>query len=408
MGPLRLFGWPIRACVLLVLIAPSGTGEEPKAPQYGPEVQKRLDELRQKGEPVTLEDLTPEPIPPEENAATIYRQAFAAYVEPDEAVHILRSRRRWSTEEAEKVRQWLENNRKTLALLHQASLIDQCQFDGPYEPMDEKLHNMPAGLAPALLLNCSILLHVRDDQPRKAIGDCLTGLRVARHFGLRSTFVDFAGQGYMASYSLPPLPKLLSQAGLRDSDYEEVAVVLRDVLQSVSVVRSFQASRVSIIESIVRRGRAPEAEVLAMLDVWDRVFSAAEQPYYEVVDELQELDEHFARSTIPSMITVVASTGHVRLQAWLRTAFLEALVALELEAHRRTTGSYPTDLTDMKLTYLEELPNDPCSGQPFHYEKTSDGYRLYSVGTNARYDGGRAGTVEHDDIGWAVKMKESN
>ena len=394
------------AVLLLARTAAFLSADDSSGPEYGPEVQARLDALRARGEPVTLDDLTPEPIPSEENAATIYRQAFAAYVEPDEAVHWLRSRSRWSTEEAEKVRQWLENNRKTLALLHQASLIDECQFDGPYELTDEKLYQMPAGLAHALLLKCSIRLHLRDDQLRKALEDCLTGLRVARHFGLHGTPVDFGGQSYFAGCSLAPLPKLLSQADLRNSDYEEVAMVLKDVLQSVSVVRSFQRWRAGIIEFIVRRKRVPEAEVLAMLDVWERIFSMAEQPYYQVVDDLEELDEYFARSTISSMFLVAASTRCVRAQAELRTALLEALIALELEGHRLTTGSYPADLTDMKLTHLEELPNDPCSGQPFHYEKRDDGYRLYSVGTNGRDDGGRSGTVEHDDIGWSVRLEE--
>ncbi len=411
MGPLRLFGWPIRACVLLVLIAPSGTGEEPKAPQYGPEVQKRLDALRAKGEPVTLDDLTPEPIPAEENAATIYRQAFAAYVEPDQTVSKLRLRGQWSADEVEKVRQWVERNDETLALLHQASLIDQCQFDGPYEPMDEKLHNanLPAGLAPVLLLRCSMLLRARDDQARKALDDCLTILRMARHFGLRGTSADFMSLAYGAGYSLGPLPNLLLRIDLGDSDRKELTKVLKDLLRSISLVRVFQVWRASMIDTLGRTGADPESEVLAMLDIWDRLISVAEKPYYERGDELDRLDQYFAESTMSIMIFMSVTTRFVRMQVALQASLLQTLIAVELEAHRQAVGDYPTHLTEINLAYLEELPSDPCSGQPFHYEKRDDGYLLYNVGTNGKDDGGKYDRGQgFDDIARSVKMKESN
>jgi len=74
------------ASFCLLSLAPLLPGDEQEVPAYSPEVQAKLEELRARGEPVTLEDLTPDPIPPEENAATIYRRAFAAYVDRDEKV----------------------------------------------------------------------------------------------------------------------------------------------------------------------------------------------------------------------------------------------------------------------------------------------------------------------------------
>ena len=393
-----------------VLLIAWGTGflsaDESAGPEYGPEVQKRLDELRKKGEPVTLEDLAREPIPPEENAATIYRQAFAAYVEPDQTVSNLRLRGQWSADEAEKVRQWVERNDEALALLRRASLIDQCQFDGPYEPMDEKLHSLPAGLAPVLLLRCSMLLGARDDQARKALDDCLTILRMARHFGLRGTSGDLMSLAYGAGYSLGSLPNLLLRVDLGDSDRKELTKVLKDLLRSISLVRVFQVWR---IDTMARTGAYPESEVLAMLDIWDRLISVAEKPYYERGDELDRLDQYFAESTMSIMIFMSVSTRFVRMQVALQASLLQTVIAVELEAHRQAVGDYPTHLTDINLAYLEELPSDPCSGQPFHYEKRDDGYLLYSVGSNGKDDGGKHDRDQgFDDIAWSVTRKESN
>jgi len=380
------------------------SADESAIPEYGPEVQARLDALKAKGEPVTLEDLTPDPIPPEEDASPIYRQALAAYVEPDETVSRLRRRDQWSADEAEKVRQWVESNDEALALLRRASLLEGCQLDEPYKQVDGTLPQLPAGLTPVLLLRCSMLLRARNDQAREALDDCLTLLRMTRHFGLRGTPADFWGLGYGVTNALRPLPKLLPRVGLGDSDCKELTKVLKDLLRSMSLVRMFQLWRADMIDKLVPIGAFSESEVLAMLDMWDRLISVAEKPHYERGDELDRLeysDESF--TSMPWFMS--ASADFVPMHVSLQAVLLQTLIAVELEAHRQAVGDYPTHLTDIKLAYLEELPSDPCSGQPFHYEKRDDGYLLYSLGANGKDDGGKSDRDQgFDDIPWTVDL----
>lgn len=66
-----------------------------------------------------------------------------------------------------------------------------------------------------------------------------------------------------------------------------------------------------------------------------------------------------------------------------------AIVACALERHRLAHGTYPAALGELVPAYLAVVPNDWMNGQPFHYERTNDGwFRLWSVGANGKDDKG--------------------
>ncbi|MBI5802294.1 MAG: hypothetical protein HZA92_16410 [Verrucomicrobia bacterium] len=72
-----------------------------------------------------------------------------------------------------------------------------------------------------------------------------------------------------------------------------------------------------------------------------------------------------------------------------------AITACALERHWLARGSYPESLGALAPEFAKQLPLDPMSGQPFHYERTADGrFRLWSVGWNGKDDGGAVGLRE--------------
>ncbi len=64
-------------------------------------------------------------------------------------------------------------------------------------------------------------------------------------------------------------------------------------------------------------------------------------------------------------------------------------LAFALSAWRGDHDSYPKTLAELAPKYLESLPLDLFTDQPLRYERTADGYRLYSFGPNGTDDEGR-------------------
>ena len=60
-----------------------------------------------------------------------------------------------------------------------------------------------------------------------------------------------------------------------------------------------------------------------------------------------------------------------------------------LERYRLAHGSYPESLAEVAVFLAGQTPRDPVDGEPLRYVRTSpDTYKLYSIGLNARDDGG--------------------
>jgi len=66
----------------------------------------------------------------------------------------------------------------------------------------------------------------------------------------------------------------------------------------------------------------------------------------------------------------------------------EALrVNVALRLYRAEHGEYPAALAAVVPDYLEELPPDPFSGEPFRYRREGEGWLLWSVGEDGDDDG---------------------
>jgi hypothetical protein len=67
----------------------------------------------------------------------------------------------------------------------------------------------------------------------------------------------------------------------------------------------------------------------------------------------------------------------------------EARIACALERYRLAHGVYPDSLDALAPAYIDALPHDIMTGDPYHYQLRPDGtFLLYSVGWNETDDGG--------------------
>jgi hypothetical protein len=63
-------------------------------------------------------------------------------------------------------------------------------------------------------------------------------------------------------------------------------------------------------------------------------------------------------------------------------------LAAALAVYRAEQGAYPEKLDDLVPGVLDKLPVDLYNAKPFFYQRTNDGYLLYSAGENRADDGG--------------------
>ena len=78
----------------------------------------------------------------------------------------------------------------------------------------------------------------------------------------------------------------------------------------------------------------------------------------------------------------------VDLQDEARMSLEVEKTALALACHKARHGRWPARLDELAGDLLKQVPTDLFSGQPLVYRPEGDGYVLYSVGINARDDGG--------------------
>jgi hypothetical protein len=85
-----------------------------------------------------------------------------------------------------------------------------------------------------------------------------------------------------------------------------------------------------------------------------------------------------------------------------QTRVKQTLIACALERYHLAHGQYPETLDALIPQYLDTLPNDVIGGAPFHYRPAAhDTFLLYSIGWNARDDGGvRGQSVTEGDWVW--------
>ncbi len=123
------------------------------------------------------------------------------------------------------------------------------------------------------------------------------------------------------------------------------------------------------------------------MDEWNKLpdhiaFRPENQPSDKLIEELPAWS--LARMLVPAL-------GRARLafaRGKAQKAVLDAVAALEL--YRQKKGAYPANLNEPE-EILRAIPLDPFSNEPLKYNRTEDGYLIYSIGDNLVDDGGVEG-----------------
>lgn len=121
--------------------------------------------------------------------------------------------------------------------------------------------------------------------------------------------------------------------------------------------------------------------------IYDELTESVVGPYTTQRDRMETWEREFVAAPrnplLRGMIPVISRAAANRGKG--DSKHHAALLVQNLMAYQQQHGVLPDSLSTFEN---REFANDPLTGQPFRYERTADGFRLYSVGLNGLDDGG--------------------
>ena len=142
--------------------------------------------------------------------------------------------------------------------------------------------------------------------------------------------------------------------------------------------------------------RTLDSDFLFYIRTMENAVQTAKEPYPKRLGAAKSLSPQIIRSAkdqkylvsarlLPPVGTAVEKDGE-------NVALLRcAVAALGVEKFRHANGKLPDGLDSLAPKFLDGVPSDPFDGKPLRYKKLSKGYLVYSIGKDAKDDGGKEG-----------------
>ena len=424
---------------------------------WGRQLEDRRNQMRRRGEPVTVADLAPKAVPDSKNAAFVYRKAFRLAGKPNDSalrpiIVYLSSQDRladWA-KLGPAIRKQVHDAAPLYPLIRQAISYPKCVF-----PV--KWSDGPAALFPHLselrqldeLQIAKAIVEAKDGDMRAAVDDLRIALRVSEATqnepSLIAQLVRFAaiGRCFAAMNDISNTHPLTSEQAY--TMYGELSAISlkSDFIRAMRSERAMSAWMFDAVRKdweTVRILTGPDYEPpgrisrilhgatnpirgylwrplsykdeMICLDLWDEQLRLLSLPYPEFARRKTDLDPEsiaprYAIGT-RAFFPVFARLPEMRYRAEARLTIAGA--AMALQACKDRFGFYPPSLGELKTRIGWPLPDDPFTGRPLVYKRVGAGFRLYSLGPNMKDDGGRSSETipfprrpDEDDIVWTCE-----
>ncbi|MEK6677156.1 MAG: hypothetical protein AABZ47_16070 [Planctomycetota bacterium] len=405
--------------------------------------QAYMDELRAKGEPMTISDLEQlrPPIPDNENAAVFLMDlgpkvdASVGYEalakDPDPKRHVFVFGRKGNTADffeglpryaIEESRSFLETRRELLTELAKLRGYSRWRFNTDYQsdPL-LLLDNNPAHVrAAGKLVHLDCILSTSEGRFHDASESILLQFHLADGMTREPTIIARLVQIAMEALALRSLEGLLSAGEVDTETLDGFMTHLDTHVRLGSLRLGLQGERVHFVNMctfgyrVTFTGPLPEDEpfipypnLTKMLNVpglgflaylnlstgarmLTALIDAADDPK-RLLDEgkrmEQELDQlgksrFLVKTLLPSLSR--ACLLNARIHAELDCA----RCGVAAERFRLKTGRMPESLSELVPEFLEAVPIDPFDGQPLRFKTSEEGIVIYTIDDNEVDDGG--------------------
>jgi len=430
-------------------------------------LEREIEQIRERGQPVTIEQAAPPMPPADENAAPIYNKifrleewAFTAEIEnpePDPTPSLLSqvpdefSQARDHPDQFDHPDEILRRAmhdptlERIFSLLVEASQRPKCVFNIPWE-------DGPQALLPQMSMfrECARWLEVRirlsgeDGKVADAAHWLTVGLRTTGHIRQDPSII-----GQLVSYAVEdillkaaregPLKRNVPRDTARDlmgnTDVDDVAPAFDKCLvferawsygvfdwveefdDPPKTVAEILGSQVPVPEAYARIYLSPigvpirKYDRLRYLRASTQTIEALSVPYRSIPDEFR--NRKHAPESHPLLVPIAGGlfpfyTGAAARRDASIARLDQFQIALMLNVHRQQHGGYPRTLDELAQAMDCQPPEDIFAGAPFHYRRDGGGYLLWSLGPDLKDDGGHGYqeegySWEHSDIVWRVE-----
>jgi len=414
-----------------------------------------IDELKAKGEPVSISEIIPPKIPDNENAAVLYARAFELLPKGEANSEfgrldqfVSRKDQRKNPDEWTSARRVLAKYAKALALAEAAAARPKCRFPVDWARGWEAEMSHLKGLRKlSVLAAARALVDAKAGRTRQALDSVGLGIRIGESLRKEPTLAPYFARIAHVKRSVRSLENVLSHCPITRNEALQLDSALSEVDLVSAGVDALRGERACGIDSFERlvgrvvegRGRGPDgfkhpptkrgtpafgSGVLRTLFERDEAryirmmtsfIDRAGLPYRVIART--EKPAHPRDRDVPRLPSISGMLlPHMGWFARSRDEGIAAISAgrlmLALAAYRGRSGSYPERLADLRGKLTRKLPEDPFAGTDFIYKREGSGFLLYSIGPNLKDDGGveikpaksKASEIPGGDIVWRTDL----
>jgi hypothetical protein len=377
-------------------------------------LQSKIAEIRAAGDPASIADLAPKPIPANQNAAAWMEQIAAeleAFSKDNTAFYTSSTGEDYSERkdrgqppsagQIEAVRDVLNKYPTIDHALSQAAACEQyasladfslrdAEFDEEGLKRCSRMHS--AGRYLALQMD----LLVADGETNDAVKRGIQWLQLARLYDSEPAFMHFMMALAQRDFAAVQLYDALAASPVSAEVHAALEEELARHDNRERIVHALKAERAIDISSLkwLSQWRLPfmsqlgawpvEQEQIGLLNLYDQLLTVADQPWHEISDQLGTSpwagNGVLAQAFLPALLDQQQECNRVLVT--LRALRIFNALRQYAEENGREAGG----LADLSLP--KEATIDPYSGKPLLVKHTDDGWVIYSVLENGVDDGG--------------------
>lgn len=429
----------IIGAVLGILVASVPIGIAIRSARMRHEIERELKAIKAKGDPVQMSDLIQPAIPDAENAAVVYRKAFAAMKLTEKDNDFISKIGRGLIKLDDpgvmtKARTLWQRNQQALDLIHQATQMSKCDFEVDWERgIDATFPHLAKLRQCSRLLAFQQIMLAREGRVDEALVSYQAALRITAAAN-DPVYIGWLVKCAIISISHAALQEYLLESSPSPEDCRYAAREISRIDLQKAITEALKGERAQGIwlANHVYKAKDPIQELgdlassesdhdpettpppqnqprvgrflfnqwllddeLFYLKAMDRYIKDSSLPYRVVKGTTPDIESRLDKESnfwkprfVSSMMLPLSRRPQMKRDSAQSLLDLDRITLL-LKAYHADHGAYPATLADLAKAEKVKLPEDPFSGKPYTYRREEKGFLLYGWGPNLLDDGGQ-------------------